>query len=135
MVRNILLLLAALAAVTVRTAARESPSPQKSAQLTLEREVDNYLAGPVAQRMFAGAILIAKDGKPILRKAFGYADWQQKSPNTPETRFMIFSITKQFTAALILRLQDLKKLSVSDPVSRHVEHWPSEWAPVTVHHL
>jgi CubicO group peptidase (beta-lactamase class C family) len=97
--------------------------------------VDAYLAGPVKERKFSGVVLVARDGKPLVRKAYGFADWTKQTPVTPETGFMIFSVSKQFTAALILRLQDQGKLSVGDPVARHVPNWPKEWEAVTVHHL
>lgn len=101
----------------------------------LAKEIDAYLESAVKDKKFSGVVLVAKDGKPIVRKAYGYADWAAKTPNTPETRFMIFSVTKQFTVAAVLRLQDHGKLSLDDPISRYVEHWPNEWASVSLHHL
>lgn len=101
----------------------------------LARAVDTYLEGPVKDRRFTGVVLIASNGKAVVRKAYGFADWPRQTPNTPETGFMIFSVTKQFTAAAILRLADHGKLSTRDPVSRHVANWPKEWEAVTIHHL
>jgi D-alanyl-D-alanine carboxypeptidase len=115
-----------------RVAADEKPAPPVA---ELERAVDAYLEQPVRERKFSGVVLIAKDGRPLVRKAYGFADWAKQTPNTPEMGFMIFSVTKQFTAALLLRLQDQGKLSVQDPVARHVADWPKEWEAVTVHHL
>jgi len=99
------------------------------------RVVDAALEQPVKERKFSGAVLVAKDGKPLVQSAYGFADWTTKRPNTPETAFMIFSVTKQFTAAAILRLQDHGLLSVSDPVSKYLASWPDEWQTVTLHHL
>lgn len=101
----------------------------------LHAAIDAYLAGPVKSGAFAGVVLVAKDGKPVVRKAYGLADEAARTPHRPETRLRIFSVTKQFTAALVLRLQDQKKLSVDDPVSKYVAGWPAEWNAVTVHHL
>lgn len=101
----------------------------------LGRELDAYLASATNERKFSGVALVAKNGQPVFRKAYGFADWTKKSPNTPDTGFMIFSVTKQFTAALILRLQDQKKLDVTDRVSDYVANWPDQWNAVTIHHL
>ena len=102
---------------------------------SLALSIDSYLAPLVKEKKFSGVVLVAKHGKPIVRKAYGFADWSTKTPNMPETRFMIFSVTKQFTTAAILRLQDQGKLSVEDPASKHVADWPAEWKAVTIHHL
>lgn len=106
-----------------------------SADDSVARSVDAILEQPVKERKFSGVVLVAKDGKPIVRKAYGFADWTTKTPNTPDTGFMIFSVTKQFTAAAILRFQDRGLLKTSDPVSKYIDHWPKEWESVTVHHL
>ncbi|MFO0807640.1 MAG: serine hydrolase domain-containing protein [Gemmataceae bacterium] len=120
-----------LAAVAVATSVRAADTIAAD----VSRVVDTYLAGPVKERTFSGVVLVAKDGKPLHRKAYGLADEVQGVPNTPDTGFMIFSVTKQFTAALILRLQDRGKLSVNDPVTKYFAEWPKPWEKVTIHHL
>jgi D-alanyl-D-alanine carboxypeptidase len=55
--------------------------------------------------------------------------------NTPETKFRLGSITKQFTAAAILLLQEQRKLTVSDPISKYIPGTPIAWKGVTIHHL
>src|SRR5262249_10884911 len=72
---------------------------------------------------------------PLFRRAYGYADWAKKLPNTPETSFMLYSNTKQFTAATILMLRDKGKLTLDDPISKHLPDTPPEWGSVTLHHL
>lgn len=126
-------LLAALAVVAAPLlAGADGPT---SVVARLEREADASLDRMVGGRGFSGVILVARDGKPLLRKAYGFADWVLRVPNEPETRFMIFSSTKQLTAAAVLRLADRGKLSVQDPVAHHLEHWPQAWASVRLHHL
>lgn len=112
-----------------------SSSPSASLPASLETALDAYLNPAVEKRAFSGVVLVAQQGKPLFRKAYGFADWPKQTPTQPDTRFMIFSVTKLFTATLILRLQDQGKLSTNDPVSRHVAHWPKEWDSVTIHHL
>jgi CubicO group peptidase (beta-lactamase class C family) len=110
------------------------PAARLSAE-ALEGALDPYLREAADGRRFSGVALVAQDGKPLFRKAYGHADWTKRVPNTPETGFMLFSISKQFTAAAVLLLQDRGRLSVQDPVSKHLPDCPPEWAPVTLHHL
>src|SRR5262245_52234291 len=85
----------------------------------LEAALDDYLRPAVEERRFSGVVLVARDGQPLVRKAYGFADWTKRTPNTPETKFKLFSITKQFTAAGVLLLQDRGRLSVRDPIAKH----------------
>jgi CubicO group peptidase (beta-lactamase class C family) len=101
----------------------------------LDLAIDAYLKGQTQQRRFSGVVLIAKDGKPLFRRAYGYTDWRTHVPNTPETAFMLYSNTKQFTAAAILLLRDRGKLALNDPIAKHLGDCPPEWEPVTIHHL
>ncbi|MFD0999591.1 serine hydrolase [Ohtaekwangia kribbensis] len=80
------------------------------------------------------AILVAKDGNILYKKAFGYANIEKKTPATPETKFRIGSITKQFTAAAILKLQEDGKLKVTDKLSKYIHDFP-RGEEVTLHHL
>ena len=52
------------------------------------------------------SLLIVKDGKPIVRRGFGYADLEHRMPATPATNYRLASVTKQFTAAAILLLAE-----------------------------
>jgi CubicO group peptidase (beta-lactamase class C family) len=80
------------------------------------------------------AILVAKDGNILYKKAFGYANIAKKTLATPETKFRIGSITKQFTAAAILKLQEDGKLKVTDKLSKYIPDFP-RGEEVTLHHL
>jgi CubicO group peptidase (beta-lactamase class C family) len=80
------------------------------------------------------AILVSKDGKILYENGFGYADIQHKAPITPVTTFRIGSITKQFTASAILKLQEEGKLNVSDSLSKYFPDFPRA-KEVTIHHL
>jgi CubicO group peptidase (beta-lactamase class C family) len=80
------------------------------------------------------AVLVARDGKVLFEKGYGFADLAHDVPVTPETRFRIGSITKQFTAAAILKLQEEGRLSVHDKLSRFIPDYP-RGDEVTVHHL
>jgi CubicO group peptidase (beta-lactamase class C family) len=101
----------------------------------IEASIDAYAGAPATPRVFSGVVIIAKDGKILAHRAYGFADWPKKVPNTLETAFEIFSVTKQFTAAVVLRLADRRMLSLADPVSKYFPTWPQGWQAVTLHHL
>lgn len=98
-------------------------------------QVDTMMRNYTEADRFSGVILVAKDGKPIFRKAYGLANREWNAPVTPETRFRLASITKQFTAAAILQLAEQGKVSLDDPVSKYYPAAPEAWAPITVKHL
>ncbi len=96
---------------------------------------DEYLTAITKQNQFTGSVLVARDGKILFSKAYGLANQEFDIPNTLSTKFRLGSITKQFTAASILLLQERGKLSVQDPISKYIENCPEAWKPVTIHHL
>jgi CubicO group peptidase (beta-lactamase class C family) len=81
---------------------------------------------------FMGSVLVMQDGKILLDKGFGMADVSKGLPNTPDTAYHIGSITKQFTAAAILLLQDRGKLKISDPISTYLPDAPAAWDQITL---
>jgi CubicO group peptidase (beta-lactamase class C family) len=80
------------------------------------------------------SVLVAKDGKIIYQKGFGYADVGNHIPFTIETKSRIGSITKQFIASAILKLQEEGKISVNDKLSKFIPDFPRD-DEVTIHHL
>lgn len=70
-----------------------------------------------AQNRFNGVVLVAKDGKPIFSKGYGMANMEFNVKNTPETKFVIASVTKTFTAVMVMRLIDQGKLSLETRLS------------------
>jgi CubicO group peptidase (beta-lactamase class C family) len=101
----------------------------------LDRVIGETVAGPIADRRFAGVILVARDGRLLFHKAYGLADHEQNIAHVPATPFMIMSVSKQFTAALILRLAAQGKLRIDDRASRYIADWPAEWDAVQIGHL
>lgn len=88
-----------------------------------------------SEGLFRGAVIVVKDGQPLLRKGYGMANSEWDIPNTPDTKFRIGSITKQFTAIAILQLAEQGKLKLDDPVSKHYQEAPARWEKITIHHL
>jgi CubicO group peptidase (beta-lactamase class C family) len=86
------------------------------------------------QQNFSGTVIVATDEQVLFRAAAGSKDFTTGIPNSPEDKFLIASITKQFAAAAILQLEEKGKLSVHDPVSRHLPDFP-HGEKMTVHQL
>ena len=85
---------------------------------------------------FNGTILVAEKGKVLYKKAFGYANLEWKIPNNLDTKFRIASVTKQFTAMLILQLVTEGKLRLDGKVADYLPNYPKETGQkITIHHL
>ncbi|NYH12929.1 serine hydrolase domain-containing protein [Paraburkholderia bryophila] len=89
----------------------------------------------VDANLFSGLILVAHRGRPIFHEAFGLANREWMIANTPDTRFRIGSITKQFTATAIVLLAGRGKLNLADSVSTHYANAPESWCDITIHQL
>jgi len=98
-------------------------------------QVDELLTKMTGDGTFTGSVLIAQDGQVLLTKGYGLADRAQGIPNTPQTRFPLGSVSKQFTALAILILQSQDKLSVQDPICNFIADCPAAWLDITIHHL
>ncbi len=83
---------------------------------------------------FRGVVLVAHEGKPILRVALGDANREWRVPVSSGTVFRIGSTTKQFTAAAILQLAEEGKLEIDDPISKYYDTPPS-WSGITLRQL
>ncbi len=101
---------------------------------SIEARVDAYVKPYLEARSFSGAILIARGGKILVSKGYGMANYELDVPNTPQTRFHIASISKPFTAAAIMMLEERGLLSVNDPLTKFITDYPGG-DKITVHHL
>ncbi len=107
---------------------------KKLIQGPIAKKIDDYLNRSVPFG-FSGAILVAQNGKPILVNGYGSANRERRIPVTPDTVFYIGSITKQFTAAAILKLEMQGKLSVTDTLDKIFKDVPADKKGITVHQL
>ena len=98
-------------------------------------QIDEYMKAATELGRFSGSILVAQEGKVVINKGYGFANLEYGIPNTPDTKFRIASITKQFTAMAILILQEQGALRVQDRICRYVSDCPEAWQPITIHHL
>ena len=91
---------------------------QKLADKKLVSTVKNYLEKMAVADIFSGTVLIAKNGKPILRQAFGLASKEFGVVNKIDTKFNLGSMNKMFTGVAIAKLVEQGKLSFDDPLSK-----------------
>ena len=109
--------------------------PGLFAQNSFTRRAEATIENFKQNTEFSGAVLIGQNGRVLFEKAYGRANREWNIRNTTQTRFRIASLTKQFTAAAILILQDRGQLKVREPISRYLPDLPSEWQQITIHQL
>jgi CubicO group peptidase (beta-lactamase class C family) len=110
-----------------------APSPTPRSFPNAAR-LNMYLMHLAESGLLSGAVLVAQNGV-LFDKGYGVADKDALIPNTPQTRFRIGSITKQFTAMAILILQERGKLHVQDHICLYIPDCPQDWQPITIEHL
>ena len=84
---------------------------------------------------FMGTVLVARGDSVVFDRAYGAANLEFGIPNRTETRFRIGSITKQFTAAAVLLLEERGKLRVEDRINAHIPDPPAAWDSITIFQL
>lgn len=84
---------------------------------------------------FMGAVMVAGDDGVLLERAWGSANLEWDVANTPDTKFRIGSVTKQFTAVAIMMLHEQNLIDLDAPVSTYLEDTPETWASITVRQM
>lgn len=84
---------------------------------------------------FSGGLQLTQKGRTVISEGYGMADRGRGVPITPDTIFDIGSVSKQFTGAAILRLEEMGELSVDDSISKHLPAVPADKQAITIHHL
>jgi CubicO group peptidase (beta-lactamase class C family) len=126
---NRLLILAALCLFFFQAASAQDKAPSVK-QITAK--IDEYMKSAVEVERFSGAILVARGRQVIVSKGYGLANVEFDVPNTPKTVFRLASLTKQFTAAAIMMLQERGKLNTGEPICQYLDDCPPAWQPVTI---
>ncbi|HEY6050044.1 MAG TPA: serine hydrolase domain-containing protein [Thermoanaerobaculia bacterium] len=98
------------------------------------RQLDALVSPYLASASFSGDVLVARKGKVLFHEGYGLANRERATSVTPRTKFYVASISKSFTAAAVLLLQERGKLRVGDSVSRYVPDFPNG-EKITLHHL
>ena len=127
-------LLAVLSFALACGAPQPQPVNHASASDTLSARIDSFMLACTGAG-FNGTLLVVRDSAVLLDKGYGLRDREEQLPNTPSTVHAIGSITKQFTAACILELQEQGELKVSDPMSAYLVDVPADKSGITLHQL
>ncbi len=115
----------------IKETAKELSARRMSALTT---EIDAYLKAHYELGWFSGSVLVVRAGEIVFARGYGMASLEYQVPNSPQTRFRLGSVTKQFTAAAILQLQERGLLDVQAPVSTYLPDYP-DGDRITLHHL
>jgi CubicO group peptidase (beta-lactamase class C family) len=107
---------------------------ERPAEFALPHLSDQQLVAALRKRLedetasdkFAGAVLVAKQGKPLFAQAYGLADREHNIPNTLETRFTIASMNKMFTAVALMQQVQAGKVALSDPLGKYLPDYPNK---------
>ncbi len=99
-------------------------------------EIDQVMKKYSDFGLFNGSVLVADNGNIVYKNGFGYANMEWNIPNSPEVKFELGSVTKQFTAALILQLVEEGKLKLTEKISDVLPYYPKENGnKITIHQL
>ncbi len=104
------------------------------AQDTLSR-MEQIIQSSVTGKRFMGSVLVAQNDQVLLDNGYGYANLEWQIPDSPQAKFRLGSITKQFTAACILLLEERGKLKTDDPVKKYMPDAPAAWDKITIYNL
>lgn len=97
----------------------------------MEQIIQSY----VTDNQFMGSILVAQNGHILLNKGYGFANLEWQIPNSPITKFRLGSLTKQFTAAAILLLEERNQLNTTDSINKYLIDAPPAWNNITIFNL
>ncbi|MFM7840116.1 MAG: serine hydrolase domain-containing protein [Chitinophagaceae bacterium] len=93
----------------------------------LQKEIQPY-----AEAGLSAAILVAEKGKPVFLQAYGYKDFEKKVPLSPDDIFELASVSKQFTAMIIMMLEEQGRLGFDDSIDRYIS---VPYRGITIRHL
>src|SRR5271155_4385906 len=97
----------------------------------LEQVIQSY----ASKKQFMGSVLVARGNDILFDRGYGSANLEWDIPTSPSTKFRLGSVTKQFTAASILLLEERGKLKVEDPVKKYMPDAPAAWDKITIFHV
>jgi CubicO group peptidase (beta-lactamase class C family) len=99
-------------------------------------KIDAFIARYHELGLFNGSALVADHGTPIFRKGYGLANMEWNIPNAPDTKFRLGSITKQFTATLVLQMMEEGKIDLNAAIARYLPDYPKPNGDrITIHQL
>lgn len=97
--------------------------------------LEAYMQAAVRNAQFSGTVLVARDGVPLFQRSYGPANRAFDVPNTEDTVYPLQSITKSFTAILVMMMQEEGRLTVNDRACDYLDDCPEAWRDITIQHL
>jgi CubicO group peptidase (beta-lactamase class C family) len=111
----------------------QTPSPDRVAKM--QELVQSYARSQILADKFWGSVLVAQGDTVLLSQGYGKANAEWDIPDAPDTKFRLGSLTKQFTAASILLLEERGKLNTDDLVKKYVPDAPPAWDKITIYEV
>ncbi|TCN53961.1 tetratricopeptide repeat protein [Flavobacterium circumlabens] len=100
------------------------------------KQIDQLMSLYNTYGQLNGSVLVSEHGKVIFKKGYGLANMEWNIPNQPNTKFRLGSISKQFTALLIVKLAEEGKLKLDVPITTYLSDYPKATGDkITIHHL
>jgi CubicO group peptidase (beta-lactamase class C family) len=131
--RDFLKAVSACTAITVLKSEQASSSPGASPSA---RAIDELLRSEMRARQIPGlAVAVVQDGKLVHAAGHGIANLECDAPVSADTVFQLASVTKPFTAMLVMMLVEEGKIALEDRINAHVSGAPKTWADITVRQL
>jgi D-alanyl-D-alanine carboxypeptidase len=107
-------------AVTAAAASAQTPTSEIAGRMSA------HLATLAKENALSGVVLVAKDGTPILEKAYGFSNLGDRTANRVDTKFNMASMGKMFTAVAVLQLVEAGKISLDDTVGKYLPNYPGK---------
>src|SRR5579862_3176483 len=102
-------------------------APPKPASADFAAQADRYIREKADTGVFSGSVLIAYDGRVLLRRAYGLANRELNAPAQPQSEYALASMSKTFTAVAVLQLVQAGKLGLDDPIAKFIPDAPAAW--------
>lgn len=129
-----LLMMTAVGCTAKDSTKTSTSSAEDQKLIELKTKLDKEFTDFYGADIFSGYVYISKNGKVLLDKGYGKADFEKGTENTKQTRFDIASLTKQITAVCIMQLEEKKLLAVNDTINKYLPSFP-HGSEITIHQL
>lgn len=125
----------AMAGLALTQPSASAVDPARSAEARrLARAIDAYARPLVEAGHLSGQLLVARHGEVLVERSYGWANWELRSPITPETRFCVASVTKPMTSTIAIQLIAERKIGYRDSIARWLPDFPRA-NRITIEHL
>lgn len=125
----------AWAAEIIAPAQTQSAGADSSALARVSSAAERIAREQIAAGLPGFSVAVARDGQILFSGGYGHADVESGVAPTAETVYRIGSVTKQMTAAVIMRLVEQGKISLDDPITKYMPQYPTQGHTITIRHL